>query len=400
MNTKIRLFIISFIFSISLLITQPVFAQVNYNGGTYTNLCGTGTAATAHTCNAGCNIGSGTCTSLDNKVAVVRFQCDGRSTECRNNESPFATSHSLGNPGCGKTVQIDVFDKTCRQSNGNWDSSCQLKDYIVWYSGDCPVQPPPSPAPSPTPAPTPTPQVTPSPIPSPTPAQKSSCDDLSVVGGDNALVPANVTLRARGSDNLGNIQRYKFYFGDGKIEETDSPEITHKYEVSGTFTARADVKDSKGNWKTSSACEATVRVKSAPVESHKADCSDITWTLDNSQAPTTARISVYGYDNKGSIQQYRVDFGNGITKDSDGQTFEQRYETAGTYTVKGYIKDSQGNWQGGDDNCSRALYVNTKPIVRQPSTGTPTLFTIAGSLSGVAGVVTYAVSKRRALLKI
>jgi hypothetical protein len=207
-----------------------------------------------------------------------------------------------------------------------------------------------------------------------------------VTGGNNSLVPAKVTLRASGSDNQGSIQRYKFYFGDGKQEETDNPEIQHSYESSGTFIARVDVKDAQGNWKTTSSCETSVYVKASNIESHRSDCSDIFITADNGgRAPSNVKFKMTGYDNKGSLQQYRIDYGIGNTQDSSNNEFERRYETAGTYTIRGYIKDSQGNWQGGDSGCQRTLYISTKPLTTQPSTGTPTILSMIGLGSGLTG---------------
>jgi hypothetical protein len=227
------------------------------------------------------------------------------------------------------------------------------------------------------------------------PAITSSCDDLTVVSGYNAQVPAKVTLRARASDDLGNIQRYKFYFGDGTTQETDKPEIEHTYESSGSFIARADAKDSKGNWRTSSRCETTVRVKASQVESHRAGCSDLYITSKNGvEAPATIGFRVTGYDNKGNLQQYKLDFGNGVNKESNGETFEQHYDKAGTYTVKAYVKDSQGNWRGGEGNCKRNVYISTKPLTSQPKTGTPTLVTAVSLASGAVGAGLYLAQRK------
>lgn len=496
-NSRLVLSFVGIVAAVLFVLPPQAFA-VSYGSGVYTNLCGTGTAATANTCKAGCDTNSGICKGNTN--SVVRFTCSGKQTECRQNETVFSTSQSISNNvPCDTTVQIDVFSKQCRSGNGAWTcGDTDLKDYMVWYSGSCAAA---------TPAPTATPKPTPAPTPNnscgaqqPVDTQfrrsgqttwvsgstitnagltpntqidvncfakngsallpgatidityptgvtvvssgpelrnfvlpqagnysfrcssatiascsntdtltvanstaisngvgganavtsdphESSCDDLTVASGNRSTVPAKVTLRARASDNKGNIQRYKFYFGDGSTQETDQLEVQHTYESSGSFVARVDVKDSQGNWKTSSRCEDTVRVDSSPVESHKSDCSDVFITTTNgAQAPTTMGFRVTGFDNKGSLQQYRMDFGNGIVKDSSGETFEQRYETAGTYTVKGYVKDSQGNWQGGDDSCKRTVYIGTKPLTEQPKTGTPTMLSLAGASSGVIGV--------------
>jgi hypothetical protein len=80
-----------------------------------------------------------------------------------------------------------------------------------------------------------------------------------------------------------------------------------------------------------------------------------------------------------------VDYGNGIVKESDSGYFEQIYDKAGTYTISGFIRDSQGNWKGGSGSCQRLFYVSTAPLTRQPSTGTPTAFTVAALLGGTVG---------------
>lgn len=540
-KTLSRLFTLIVTFTVLGLASVSSASALSYNNGTYTNLCGSGTAATAASCNGGCNTTSGSCSSSIN--GVVKYVCDGRVTDCRQNESSFSTYQNLSGVTCGKTVQLDVFSKNCRE-NGNWVcTGGELRDYMVWYSGDCPANNQPSgnscndqqhvntqfrsgtthwvsgtditnqklvtnsrvdincfaktgtaqlPGavidvtlpngstqrlangpesnsyqltqngnytfrctsttiancgdadtftvyPVTTQAPPANNPAAPASCnrtcgsnqacatgltcyqgvcrnptcnrdsdcncnntaPTPAPAaprasdHRSACDDLTVVGGDNSLVPAKVTLRARGSDNKGNIQRYKFFFGDGKQEESDNPEIQHTYESSGRFIARVDVKDSQGNWKTSNSCEDNVTVKAAAVESHKSGCSDLFITANNGgMAPATLNFKVTGYDNKGDLQHYKLEFGNGVTREGDGQTFEQRYETAGTFTARAYVRDSQGNWKGGEENCKKTVYITTKPLERQPSTGTPDVFTVSGIMSGVTGLA-MALKQRR-----
>jgi uncharacterized protein YcfL len=378
----------------------PSALAVTYSNGTYINLCGSGTAATTHSCNQGCNINTGSCSASGN--VVVKYTCDGRVADCRQNESGFSSSHAIGSVACGKTVQIDVFSKNCR-TNGQWTCGDQdLKDYIVWYSGDCQQSenktsvvnrflPSIRTAASPTPLPTPTPTPTAAPS---TPHQ-SRCEDLSVVSGNDATVPATVTIRARATDNRGDIQEYKYYFGDGSQEQTSNPEVQHRYETSGSFLARVDIKDSQGNWKTSSSCETNVRVKASPVESHKSDCSDIRINMSNSgQAPSTVEYRVSGYDNKGDLQGYRIQTDNQDTLESSTATMTHTISRAGTYTVRAYVKDSQGNWVGGDDGCRRTVYVNTEPLTEQPATGTPTLFSVLGLTSGLSGVGLHLLRKK------
>lgn len=384
--------VLFFLFVLFIIKTQ-VQAAVFHGSGVYTNLCGTGLNANANSCQRGCNTNTGSCSASGN--TVVKYTCDGRLSECRSNESSFSSSQSVAGTACGKTVQIDVFNKTCRV-NGGWNcGNNDLIDYMVWYSGDCqqqptatPVPPTQTPRPSNTPIPTGTPRPTSTATPTLGPIHTSSCNALTIVSGNNSMVPANVTLQAAGQDSQGSIQRYRFFFGDGKSQERDSAEVTHRYESSGTFRARVEVRDSKGNWKSSSSCETTVTVKPIPIiESQKSACSNVFITEgNNTQAPTTAKFSVTGYDNKGAITNYRLDFGDGTTLENASGNFEKRYETPGTYVIRGYIYDSQKNWKGGEAACKVSLYVNTKPMEKQPSTGTPTLFSLIGIGSGIASL--------------
>ncbi len=462
--------------------SAPALA-INYAGGTYTNLCGSGYSANSHSCNGGCNTGSGSCSAGGN--FVVKFVCDGRQGECRSNESSFSTSQSVSGVGCGKTVQIDVFNKTCRMSNGSWTcGDGDLKDYIVWYSGDCSNNNPPPSNPQPKPDPTPTPpadscsnwmpidvqfrksgetswttgsqltrqelkvndkvdaycfaknataslkdanmeirkpdgtteKVSGARVNGYTIAQNgayvftctssslrlcydsdmfsvhdnqvSSCSELSVLSGNDQTVPATVKFRAAGRDNKGDIKQYRFFFGDGQRVETSQAEVEHRYETSGNFWAKVEVKDTNGTWKTSTACEASVRLKSSSIESHRSGCSDV-FILEgnNAEAPTTTKFRITGFDNKGGVQQFRLDFGNGIVKEQSGEYFEQTFDQAGTYSIKGYVKDSQGNWKGGEGSCAPTLYVKTKPLTTQPKTGTPTNISIFAITSGFIGTV-------------
>ncbi len=110
-------------------------------------------------------------------------------------------------------------------------------------------------------------------------------------------------------------------------------------------------------------------------------------------------FTLTGFDNKGGIQQYRLDYGNGITKDQDGKTFQQTYTSSGTFTARGYIKDSEGNWQGGDGSCQQIVYVNTMPLQSQPKTGAPTELTLAALGSGTLGII-FLKLKKTFLLKM
>jgi hypothetical protein len=281
-------------------------------------------------------------------------------------------------------------------------AQCSNVDSFTVYAGS----PTPTPSPVITPRPTPTPSAsprptstpTPSPVPTPSP-QISTCDNLEVISGNDSIIPAKVTLRARGSDNKGSIQAYRFYFGDGDRVETSNTQVTHEYKVSGTFVAKVEIKDSLGNYKTSNSCEAQVRVKPSSVESHKSACSDVFITADNGgRAPSKVKFTVTGYDNKDSIDRYKVEFGNGITKENEGNTFEQIYDKAGTYEIKAYILNSNNDWVGGNESCRRTMTIgSTQPLTSQPSTGTPTVLPILGVGSGLTGLALQLARRKRVI---
>lgn len=214
---------------------------------------------------------------------------------------------------------------------------------------------------------------------------QSACEELQISSGNQGTVPAKMTFTAKASDNMGEITAYRFFFGDGKNLETSQNNITHTYESSGSFYAYVQVKDSRGDWITSRECRVTANVKSMPVETHKSGCSYLSiMEGQQKQAPATAKFQVAGFDNKGEIRAYKVEFGDGQRVESTStREFEHLYENPGTYTVRASIQDSTGVWRSAG-SCEQTLYVNTKPLERQPETGTPTLFSALALLGGLS----------------
>jgi len=157
--TKAKIKRTKFLYSVLILVFvlfpffQVVEAALNYGSGYYTNLCGSGTAAGFYSCPGNCNPSTGECSGN----YVVKWTCDGKTVDCRQNESNWTNYQKVDSPhpGCGKTVQIDVFKKNCREG-GPYTWSCNdipcgqagsdCIGYMTWYSGDCP----PSPSPTPT----------------------------------------------------------------------------------------------------------------------------------------------------------------------------------------------------------------------------------------------------------
>lgn len=232
------------------------------------------------------------------------------------------------------------------------------------------------------------------PVPTPTkpaiggPVHEAACNDLRIISGAGALAPATVEVQTEATDNLGSIRQYRYHWGDGEVSDLTS-KGEHKYQTGGKYQLWVEVLDSKGNWRTSGACEEMVKIASAPFASHRAYCSEVRVVSGNDkEAPSEVEFRVYGYDNKGEIQDYKLEFGDGSAPSQTvSGTFTRRYETAGTYEVKGFVKDSEGNWVTGDDgSCRASVRVLTKPLTKQPETGAPLAALGLTGLSGVGGV--------------
>lgn len=107
----------------------------------------------------------------------------------------------------------------------------------------------------PTPTPTPSPTTTPSPSPTPTPHDEpeSRCSSLSA-SPTEGTAPLTVKFNGSGFDEIGDIKKYKFDFGDSsedqpQIWEQDESEAYHRYENEGEFFAALHIQDSRGNWR-------------------------------------------------------------------------------------------------------------------------------------------------------
>lgn len=170
---KLLLFVITLV-GVSFWGAKNSYAAIPFGSGSYVNLCGSGTAANVYSCSANCNVRTGSCAGSNN--GVVKYVCNGRWDQCLESESYWSNYSEIGQIACGKTVQISVFDKKCRNEEGGWDASCKLQGYMVWYSGDCQTGVATTPtavptlriSPTLTPTPVPTLRVTPTNTPRPT----------------------------------------------------------------------------------------------------------------------------------------------------------------------------------------------------------------------------------------
>src|SRR3989344_2476974 len=139
---------------------EKVQAYAGTYGGTYTNICGSGyvscpsagqliTAScnSLEKCTKNCVPDNASCTSPSSGY-TYKFTCSGNHRECggggANPIKPADKSKSglsLGTGGykCNQTIQLDVFSQDCHP-NGTWIcASGDLIDYMVWYSGACPL---------------------------------------------------------------------------------------------------------------------------------------------------------------------------------------------------------------------------------------------------------------------
>lgn len=201
----------------------------------------------------------------------------------------------------------------------------------------------------------------------------ATCDNLSVVSGNNSFVPAKVTFDVHTSEYTGD---FGFYFGDGTSVDSQKPEVSHTYTASGTYTVKA--------FAGGSSCQTVFSLLESPFESQKSGCSNV-FVIGGNSAPAGSDVKflVTGYENKSGIKSYRMDFGNGIIKTNNVGNFDLTFPAPGTYTIHGYITDSKGVEKGGSAGCQVPLYITGAPIAVQPDTGTPTIVTIIGLLSGI-----------------
>jgi PKD repeat protein len=134
------------------------------------------------------------------------------------------------------------------------------------------------------------------------------------------------------SDPDGDIQSYRFEWGDGTVDEVQNPTVDHTYSESGAYVITVTVRDGYGNTDTDS--------KSVSVSGSPPDAS-VTRSVDQNQVTATASGSA---DPDGDIVEYQWDWGDGSTDTTMNPTAEHTYEPTGqNYTIEVVVVDSQGN---------------------------------------------------------
>lgn len=268
-------------------------SRLTYKNGKYTNIAGSGLAATFYSSPADCKPSNGNCTTKSGEY-IYKFSCKGKHNECRNNESipltgkvqlenkyKLASSNKERSLSCDETVQIDVFDKVCRDSKGAWvcgDSN--LKGYMVWYNPKCD-----------------------------TPEQKVPICKLTVKTSGQ-FVPVKADFDASGSfDPDGKIVSYSYRINnESNTITTDNPKFSRTFTNPGNYRVTLSVKDNSNL--TSSQCVVNVEAKT-PVNNPPV-CKIASAHPTTGKEPLEVRFDgSSSHDKDGKISKYFWDFGDG-----------------------------------------------------------------------------------------
>ena len=162
--------------------------------------------------------------------------------------------------------------------------------------------------------------------------------DLIKVGGPAAsfsfsptnsdCAPVTVTFTTNG---VANVEQFYWVFGDGSIDTTSGPSVTHTYNIAGDFAPVVIIRDSlDSNSGDSVYCSVTVLGDilsiRGPILSFEADSTKlcgpygVTFT-NNTSIPTGINVTSWLWN-----------FGDGSTS-SDANPGTHQYTTAGNYTV-------------------------------------------------------------------
>lgn len=202
-----------------------------------------------------------------------------------------------------------------------------------------------------------------------------SCRELVVEEGEGDRVPAEVKFKAEIDGDERLVEGYRFHFGDGMVEDGEN-QIVHEYSAAGEYEAYVELKLADKEMVTSDGCRKTVKVKGIPLVMHRSSCEELVIVSGNNEpAGSEAVFELRGADNKGKLQNYRLDFGDGEVVEQEESTFVHVYGEAGTYEVKGEVKDSEGEWVG-DSSCRVTVEVETAMMKVQPETGAPSYLSL------------------------
>jgi PKD repeat protein len=149
---------------------------------------------------------------------------------------------------------------------------------------------------------------------------------------NTGTIPVAVTASTAGStDPDGTIASTRIDFGDGTVMAV--PSGSHIYSKPGTYTVTATVTDNNGATGTAMAT-VTAKANQPPVASMAV--SPATGTAPVTVTASTAAST----DTDGTIASSTIDFGDGTV--ANGPTASHTYNNAGSFTVKGTVKDNGG----------------------------------------------------------
>lgn len=130
-------------------------------------------------------------------------------------------------------------------------------------------------------------------------------------------------------------------------------------------------------------------------------CSVLTASPKDGTAPLTVKFTGSGNDPNGSIQSYEFNFDDASNSQQQvvaqtGSEATHTYNNAGSYTTTLKVKDSAGNWKGGNSECKQTIIVKAAPGVggssdttQLPDTGLPLAAFFGLMIVGEAGYIVY-----------
>ncbi len=167
-------------------------------------------------------------------------------------------------------------------------------------------------------------------------------------------VDGTINFYSSATDPDGTIVSYFWNFGDGNT--SSSPNPSHTYARSGTYTVTLIVTDDNGG---QSSYELTVTVPNIlPVAGFSYSPRNVT----TARTVTFDGDTPYSYDKDGYIVNWSWDFdGNGIV-DAYGSVVTHRYSSPGNYTVILNVTDNDGGW----DVYQKNITVYTPAVASPP----------------------------------
>jgi PKD repeat protein len=159
---------------------------------------------------------------------------------------------------------------------------------------------------------------------------------------NSGIAPLRVRLTCSTKDSGTRVAEYQWDFGDGAsatiVTGNTTLTINHTYGKGGTYAASCTVVDKSGCSSTSQPLTVTVSANQAPV------IDSFSAKPQSGNAPLLVNFTCNAHDPdpKGSITNYRFDFGDGNTTSSTNGRATKVYATGGTYNATCTAVDNRG----------------------------------------------------------